>query len=280
MITPVGWRSGLWICGVLMFASGASGGAALEAETSGLRREAGALTDSPIVVRSLEFPGGLPVMLRSAGGAQSGMIPTAEAENLCRLMALDRAVYVGKPELHRLRVDGSSHVVGALDPFLGKSEDYKKGGSTVLINGRPFTTRNVGVEAALVLQDSDAEQVRMNATLQTTVFKGFGEYGGVQVQIRARSGKESDNRTVTVPKGFYQPIFETQSREEKLTLKRGQTTWVLVVLPQSEPALGPFWVSIDHALSAAFIPKGSLYREGTPRRGVLFLFRMESVGAE
>lgn len=94
-------------------------------------------------------------------------------------------------------------------------------GVTVIVGGNPikFTTRTVGAELDLVLDAAGPEPTLIDATLRQTRFEGFVEYGGVSVQVPSANGGAP--REVTVPRGFYQPIFSSATRREKLSLKPG-----------------------------------------------------------
>lgn len=103
------------------------------------------------------------------------------------------------------------------DPFKDPDSEV-----TVSVGGVPqkFTTRNVGAELNLLLVSASPEPIKIDATLQQTCFEGFVEYGGTQINVTRTDGKPTK---VTVPSGFYQPVFSSASREEKLSLRTGET---------------------------------------------------------
>jgi general secretion pathway protein D len=80
-----------------------------------------------------------------------------------------------------------------------------------------FTSRNVGVELKVtptVEEDDYSISLDLNPTV--TEFEGFVEYGGPSIAI-------SSGTTVTVPPGFYQPIFSVRDISTKVTIWDGAT---------------------------------------------------------
>jgi general secretion pathway protein D len=80
-----------------------------------------------------------------------------------------------------------------------------------------FTMRNVGVELKVtptVEEDDYSISLDLNPTV--TEFEGFVEYGGPSIAI-------SSGTTVTVPPGFYQPIFSVRDISTKVTIWDGAT---------------------------------------------------------
>ena len=80
-----------------------------------------------------------------------------------------------------------------------------------------FATRNVGVELAVtptVEEDDYAISLELNP--RVTEFEGFVEYGGSSIAI-------SGGTTVTVPSGFFQPIFSTREINTRVTIWDGAT---------------------------------------------------------
>ena len=79
-----------------------------------------------------------------------------------------------------------------------------EGGSSIAITaGTPedFVMRNVGVELAVTPNVENDDTISLILEPRVTEFEGFVEYGGPSVAIG------SDGTTVTVPAGFYQPVF-------------------------------------------------------------------------
>lgn len=88
-----------------------------------------------------------------------------------------------------------------------------------ITSGTPqeFTTRNVGVELKVTpTVEEDDRSVSLDLNPKVTEFEGFVEYGGPSVAI-------SGGTTVTVPPGFYQPIFAVREVTTKVTIWDGAT---------------------------------------------------------
>ncbi|MCS6244619.1 MAG: type II secretory pathway, component PulD [Opitutus sp.] len=137
------------------------------------------------------------------------------------------------------------------------------GGSVSITAGTPqeFTMRNVGVELKVTpTVEEDDYSITLDLSPKVTEFEGFVEYGGLSVAIGGDS-------TVTLPSGFYQPIFSTREITTKVTVWDGATL-VMGGLTREEvkktsdkvPVLGdiPF-------LGALFRSKG----ESTSKRNLL-----------
>lgn len=83
-----------------------------------------------------------------------------------------------------------------------------------------FTTRNVGVELKVTpTVEEDDYSISLDLNPKVTEFEGFVEYGGQSVAI---AGGASPT-TVTVPSGFYQPIFAVRELTTKVTIWDGAT---------------------------------------------------------
>jgi general secretion pathway protein D len=92
------------------------------------------------------------------------------------------------------------------------------GGVTVTA-GTPqeFTTRNVGVEMTVTpTVEEDDYSISLDLNPKVTEFEGFIEYGGPSVAI-------SGTTSVTVPAGFFQPIFSVRNVSTKVTIWDGAT---------------------------------------------------------
>jgi general secretion pathway protein D len=80
-----------------------------------------------------------------------------------------------------------------------------------------FTMRKVGVELNVTpTVEEDDYSVSLDLNPRVTEFEGFVEYGGPSVAI-------SGGTTVTVPPGFYQPIFSLREVSTKVTIWDGAT---------------------------------------------------------
>jgi len=88
-----------------------------------------------------------------------------------------------------------------------------------ITSGTPqeFTTRNIGVELRVTpTVEEDNQSVSLDLNPKVTEFEGFVEYGGPSVAI-------SGGTTVTIPPGFYQPIFAVREISTRVTLWNGAT---------------------------------------------------------
>lgn len=104
---------------------------------------------------------------------------------------------------------------------VGQSSGITSGGSAgvTITSGTPqeFTTRNVGVELEVTpTVEEDDYSISLDLEPRVTEFDGFVEYGGSSVAI-------SGDTTVTVPPGFYQPIFSVRKVTTKVTIWDGAT---------------------------------------------------------
>lgn len=80
-----------------------------------------------------------------------------------------------------------------------------------------FIVRNVGVELKVTpTVEDDDYSISLDLNPTVTEFEGFVEYGGPSVAI-------SGSTTVTVPPGFYQPIFSVRDISTKVTVWDGAT---------------------------------------------------------
>jgi general secretion pathway protein D len=80
-----------------------------------------------------------------------------------------------------------------------------------------FTMRNVGVELRVTpTVEEDDYSISLELNPKVTEFDGFVEYGGPSIAI-------SGSTTVTVPSGFYQPIFSVRDISTKVTIWDGAT---------------------------------------------------------
>jgi general secretion pathway protein D len=79
-----------------------------------------------------------------------------------------------------------------------------------------FTARNVGVEM-LVTPTVEADgSISLQLGPKVTEFEGFVEYGGMSIAANSQT-------TVSVPSGFYQPIFSTREIHTEVNIFDGAT---------------------------------------------------------
>jgi general secretion pathway protein D len=109
---------------------------------------------------------------------------------------------------------------GEVQSQVGTGGSLNGGAAGVTITaGTPqeFTMRNVGVELKVTpTVEEDDYSISLDLNPKVTEFEGFVEYGGTSVAI-------SGNTTVTVPSGFFQPIFSTREVTTKVTVWDGAT---------------------------------------------------------
>lgn len=80
-----------------------------------------------------------------------------------------------------------------------------------------FSSRNVGVELGVTpTVEEDDYSISLELNPVVTEFEGFVEYGGSSVAI-------SGGTTVTVPSGFYQPVFSKREINTRVTVWDGAT---------------------------------------------------------
>lgn len=154
-----------------------------------------------------------------------------------------------------------------IEPEVGTGSSVTSGGGgsagVVIAAGTPqdFTMRNVGVELTVTPRvEEDNYSITLDLNPKVTEFDGFVEYGGPSVAI-------SSGRTVTVPSGFYQPIFSVREINTRVTIWDGSTVVMggltreeVKVVSDKVPVLGsiPF-------LGKLFQSKG----ESTQKRNLL-----------
>ncbi len=93
------------------------------------------------------------------------------------------------------------------------------GGSVAITAGTPqdFEVQEVGISLAVTpTVQADGESIELDLEPKITEFEGFVEYGGTSVAVIS-------NTTVTVPSGFYQPIFSVREVKTKVTVYDGAT---------------------------------------------------------
>jgi len=92
-------------------------------------------------------------------------------------------------------------------------------GSAVSITaGTPkdFTKRNVGVEMGVTATVEEDNSISMILEPSVTEFEGFVEYGGPSIAV-------AGSTTVSVPSGFYQPVFNVRKIRTEVTVADGAT---------------------------------------------------------
>ena len=108
---------------------------------------------------------------------------------------------------------------GEIQSQVGSASTAGGAAGVTITAGTPqeFTSRNVGVEMKVTpTVEEDDYSISLDLNPKVTEFEGFVEYGGPSVAI-------SGNTTVTVPPGFYQPIFSVREVTTKVTIWDGAT---------------------------------------------------------
>jgi general secretion pathway protein D len=91
-------------------------------------------------------------------------------------------------------------------------------GGVSITAGTPqdFVTRNVGVEMTVTPNVENDDTISLILEPRVTEFEGFVEYGGTSIAIQG-------DTTVTLPSGFYQPIFSVREITTEVTVYDGAT---------------------------------------------------------
>jgi general secretion pathway protein D len=112
---------------------------------------------------------------------------------------------------------------GEIQSQVGSTAGGAAGGSgsagVTITAGTPqeFATRNIGVELKCTpTVEEDGYSISLDLDPKVTEFEGFVEYGGPSLAISAGT-------SVTVPPGFYQPIFSVREVATKVTIWDGAT---------------------------------------------------------
>jgi general secretion pathway protein D len=79
-----------------------------------------------------------------------------------------------------------------------------------------FTVQEVGVTLEVTPKVNTDDSIELNLKPKVVEFEGFVEYGGTSVAI-------SGSTTVTIPSGFFQPIFTTREVSTDVTVFDGAT---------------------------------------------------------
>jgi general secretion pathway protein D len=100
----------------------------------------------------------------------------------------------------------------------GGNNNSPGGGGISITAGTPqdFVTRNVGVEMTVTPNVENDDTISLILEPRVTEFEGFVEYGGPSVALQG-------GLTVTVPAGFYQPIFSVREITTEVTVFDGAT---------------------------------------------------------
>lgn len=107
---------------------------------------------------------------------------------------------------------------GDTNAEVGKGDSSSGSAGVAITAGTPrsFTTRNVGVEMEVTPTVEEDNSISLLLKPKVTEFEGFVEYGGTSVAI-------ASDTTVTVPSGFYQPVFSIRRIQTEVTIWDGAT---------------------------------------------------------
>jgi general secretion pathway protein D len=100
----------------------------------------------------------------------------------------------------------------------GSSTNASTSAGVTITAGTPrnFKTRNIGVEMTVTPIVEEDDRISLQLAPMVTEFEGFVEYGGSSIAV-------SGGATVTVPSGFFQPIFSTRRIQTEVTIDDGAT---------------------------------------------------------
>jgi len=170
-----------------------------------------------------------------AAGAYNGMIGTIGSYDLSIfLKAVEQSSgsdLMSAPSLTVL--DGKTAIIkiaqllrypqsyGDTQSNVGSQGGGQQGGGSAGVTitaGTPqdFTVQEVGVTLEVTPTVGADDSIALNLKPKVTEFEGFVEYGGTSVAI-------SGSTTVTIPSGFFQPIFTTREVSTDVTVFDGAT---------------------------------------------------------
>jgi len=170
-----------------------------------------------------------------ADGAYNGMIGTIGSYDLSIfLKAIEQSSgsdLMSAPSLTVL--DGKTAIIkiaqllrypqsyGDTQSNVGSQGGGQNGGGSAGVTitaGTPqdFTVQEVGVTLEVTPTVGADDSIALNLKPKVTEFEGFVEYGGTSVAI-------SSTTTVTIPSGFFQPIFTTREVSTDVTVFDGAT---------------------------------------------------------
>ncbi len=170
-----------------------------------------------------------------AAGSYNGMIGTIGSYDLSIfLKAIEQSSgsdLMSAPSLTVL--DGKTAIIkiaqllrypqsyGDTQSNVGSSGGNQNGGGSAGVTitaGTPqdFTVQEVGVTLEVTPTVGADDSIALNLKPKVTEFEGFVEYGGTSVAI-------SSGTTVTIPSGFFQPIFTTREVSTDVTVFDGAT---------------------------------------------------------
>ncbi|MBL9213859.1 MAG: hypothetical protein JNG83_00135 [Opitutaceae bacterium] len=194
--------------------------------------EAGSGTDLELPVTPPSIPGAVGLGAADATLAQvAGIVGDTDVAAMIRALAQRSGTeLLSAPKLTVLSGNLATITIaqefrypqsyGQIQSQVGTGNTQGGGSAGVSItSGTPqdFATRNVGVELRVTpTVEEDGQSICLELHPKVTEFEGFVEYGGPSIAI-------SGGTTVTVPPGFYQPIFAVREVTTRVTLWDGAT---------------------------------------------------------
>ena len=187
----------------------------------------------PIAQPAPNFPGG--INLGNTNQSYTGTVGIIGAETLgVAIRAIEENAgsdLMSSPSLTVM--DGKTAVIkvaqllrypqayGDTQSNVGTASTTGTGGSSTSVAitaGTPqdFTVQEVGVTLEVTPTVGADDSIALNLKPKVTEFEGFVEYGGTSVAI-------SGTTTVTIPSGFFQPIFTTREVSTDVTVFDGAT---------------------------------------------------------
>ena len=186
----------------------------------------------PIVNNAPQYPGSTDMGLSSAPlAAVSGVIGEFDVNAVVRALSQQQGTdLLSAPKITVLSGNPATITVaqemrypqsfGQTQSQVGTGSANGGGSAGVAITaGTPqdFTSRNVGVELRVTpTVEEDDYSISLDLNPRVTEFDGFVEFGGPSIAI-------SGGTTVTVPSGFFQPIFSVRDISTKVTIWDGAT---------------------------------------------------------
>lgn len=188
--------------------------------------------DLPIVNNAPRLPGGADLAATAAPLANiTGVIGEFDVTAVVRALSQQQGTdLLSAPKVTVLSGNAANITVaqemrypqsfGQTQSQVGTGNASGGGSAGVAITaGTPqeFTKRNIGVELRVTpTVEEDDYSISLDLNPRVTEFDGFVEYGGPSIAI-------SGSTTVTVPSGFYQPIFSVRDISTRVTIWDGAT---------------------------------------------------------
>jgi general secretion pathway protein D len=107
---------------------------------------------------------------------------------------------------------------GDMAAEVGRGDSTAGSAGVAITAGTPrdFAVRNIGVEMRVTPTVEQDRAISLRLEPVVTELEGFVEYGGTSVAI-------ASDTTVTVPSGFYQPVFSVRRVRTEVTIWDGAT---------------------------------------------------------